>query len=245
MIQFNLSQELKSVMGAPSEQDLDKSSVNKTPTMIWFAHLVKIQGVQCIITVEQHTRYVMVFCGLSNNDLMSFHTIFQDRLWREVFAICQEGNENIIHHLAKHIIDLGQKQEYEMDYDRSVYSLMRLVVADLESRVFDHNLALPVDCGDAFEFGVEINNALRNLSDNQLKNFTPIESFKRQCLGLLDDVVPMSLFAKNSLSAMARYLGEGQLTNRPEADREYASQLKCSSNVIEVDFLKRKKKNSL
>lgn len=276
MIQFNLSSELTSILGLGEVSSSDKLLPSDEvlsdikPSMIWFAHIIEIKGVRCIITVEQQTRYGMVFCGLSNHDLAIFDRIFKDRLWREVFAICHEGNERIIQHLAQHILSLCEEQSYQGDYDRSIYGLIRLIAADLEARVYDSGLDLPIDPGDAFEFGVEINNALRNVPDRDLQYFTPIESFKRQCLGQLSDVVPLSLFSDNSLSAIARYLGEGRfepnhsldttapLSSNPSTPESRSSEA-CASdpgvsensstdkspdanNVIEVDFFTRRKK---
>lgn len=254
MIQFNLSSELISQLGLGETSSLSEVALPNTPSMIWFAHIIEIQGVRCIITVEQKTRYAMVFCGLSDNDLTHFNDIFKDRLWREVFAICHEGNEQIIQYLARHIISLCEEQSYQGGYDRSIHGLVRLIAADLETRVYDSGLGLPIDSGDAFEFGVEINNALRSVPDKELQYFTPIESFKRQCLGKLSDVVPLTLFSDSSLSAIARYLGEGRLESNSSVDNvnilsgdEFAEHCLSNpslpaSNVIEVDFFTRKKK---
>jgi hypothetical protein len=181
VIQFNLSKDLAMELAmhvAPEPET--------RPAMNWFAHSVVIAGQLCVVVMEQQTRYAMVVCGLTSSDLETFPARFQDRLWREVFAICEEGNEARIEKLCQRVLSVSEKQCYTRAYDRSVQSHIRQVIHDLEYRVYEQGMALPVDSGKAFEFGVQINNVLRKRQDDN-DYFLPIEAFRRYCLDLVCD----------------------------------------------------------
>ena len=84
MLQFHLSKTLAKQM-----QSLLVPAPDIRPEgMQWYAQGISLLGEQCILAIEAHSRYLMVFCNLPITELENFPLLFRERLWREVIAVC-------------------------------------------------------------------------------------------------------------------------------------------------------------
>lgn len=183
----------------------------------WYAHLVTVAGSDCVIAMEQQSRYALVFCDLSRRELAGFPGLFKDRLWREVALLAQLESPLAKRDLA-FLIELaagiGGRQSYSLGTDSSVLSHIRQVKDQLEYMVYDEDLPLPVAADDAVRFGLSVNDTVRTRKSSR-DWFVPLEVFRDFWLGLLEHV--------------------SQVHPRPPLERHY-----IAPNVIAVDFGRRR-----
>lgn len=180
MIVFNLSQEAADVLPVTLS-----SNLAYLPTMNWFAHLVQINQSPCIIAMEERTRYTMIFCGLTSEMLQHFPDIFAERLWREVFSICNNVNDAEMNTLMERVKSLRHQVCFQRGFDKSVHSNLLQVAADLREQVEVRKRALPVEPIAAFSYGiVRANKVLRQRSATQ-EYFVPIDEFEDLCMTLV------------------------------------------------------------
>ena len=54
----------------------------------WYVHRVFIARCKYIIAMEAHTRYALIFCGVTKPVFHRFQELFADYLWRHIVALC-------------------------------------------------------------------------------------------------------------------------------------------------------------
>lgn len=222
MIQFHLTKSLAKEL----ELSAQPSAQANPGAIQWYAHLVTIARRKCIIAMELHSRYAMVFCGLTKKDFKRFPDYFHDRLWREVCVIAQIDGEMSRHDedlLSELALTVSSEQEYLVGSNRSVLSHINQVKEHLEVLVYDEGYALPIDDDDALRFGLIANDMLRK--HKGLKDyFIPVTEFKDFWLGLLE------------------HYNEGEEENL-QLDQHDIKQASATpgSNVVAVDFQNKKR----
>lgn len=180
MIVFNLSQEAADVLPVTLS-----SNLAYLPTMNWYAHLVQVKQSPCIIAMEERTRYTMIFCGLTGEMLQQFPDLFAERLWREVFSICNQVDGNAIKTLMERVQALRHQVCFQRGFDKSVHHNILQVAADLREQVEVRKRALPVEPIAAFSYGiVRANKVLRQRAATQ-EYFVPIDEFEDLCMNLV------------------------------------------------------------
>jgi len=180
MIQFHLTKKLAKDL---KKHVQPKAEINYQ-AMQWYANVVTVARRKCIIAMELQSRYVMIFCGMTKEELEQFPKIFQERLWREVLALCgEEVNEDVLKKLSDQVLSLANEQNYQEGHDRSVSTHMNQVAQSLEIYVQYQGYDLPVSSAAAFEFGVRENQMIRKRKANK-DYFRPIEVFREFWLHL-------------------------------------------------------------
>ncbi|MFA7553053.1 MAG: hypothetical protein WCY88_02295 [Spongiibacteraceae bacterium] len=208
----------------------DKPAVTLLPVMTWYAHRVIIARRKCIIIMEATSRYAMVFCGMKKADFEHFPDLFQDRLWREVFAVCEGIPESDISQLSATVLNICEQQRYQIGHDRSVTAHIKQVAEHLELMVRYQGETLPVDRMAAFEFGVSVNELLRKRRGDK-DYFRPVEAFQDLCGELISGdfiaVTVKDIDINNKLREKPNHL--------KSAAKNYSHSRK-DGNVIHVDF---------
>lgn len=180
MIVFNLTHEAAEILPVTLS-----SNIAYLPTMNWYAHHVLINQSQCIIAMEERTRYAMVFCGMTDETLQQFPEMFAERLWREVFSICNHVDEAAMNTLMERVKGLRDQVCFQRGFDKSVLSHIHQVAVDLREQVEVRKRALPVEPMAAFSYGiVRVNKVLRQRTATK-EYFVPIDEFESLCMNLV------------------------------------------------------------
>lgn len=180
MIVFNLTHEAAAVLPVTLS-----SNLAYLPTMNWYAHHVLINQSSCIIAMEERTRYAMVFCGMTDQALQEFPEVFAERLWREVFSICNQVDGVAMQTLMERVKSLKHQVCFQRGFDKSVLSHILQVAVDLREQVEVRKRTLPVEPMAAFSYGiVRVNKVLRQRNATK-EYFVPIDEFESLCMNLV------------------------------------------------------------
>lgn len=155
--------------------------------MQWYGHRVQVMRRKCVILMEARSRYAMLFAGLTKPDFARFPELIRDRLRREAVAICRLDDERSAQLAA--LVDLiAQPIQIMPGSDRSVQAHINDVVWHLEWMAGEIG-ALPANDGDAFGFGMRMNQMLRKCKGER-DFFSPLAAMREFWLGLLAHAAP-------------------------------------------------------
>ena len=148
--------------------------------MQWYLHSLVIQGKDCLIAMEEDSRYAMIFAGLSEQDLEFFPDKFQDRLWRESCEIIGGEDTTTISNV---ILNTSVEQLFQKGHNRSVSAHINDVAWQLESIAMDVG-RLPEGRDECFAVGVSTNEMLRKRKTDK-DYFRPFERFRSKLESLV------------------------------------------------------------
>lgn len=184
MLQIHLSKAL-----AKELKECVSPQKNADPQALQFyAQLTDIEGERTIVLMELQSRYALLFCGVSDYHIEHFQDIVQERLWREVCAIAELGQdlpEKELAVLSDTVLGLTEQQYFQEGHDPSVGSHIRSVIEELRSFNRHEDYELPLHLDQAMEFDFIVNNFVRK-SRGGAEKFVPLEVFRDFWLGLLD-----------------------------------------------------------
>lgn len=186
MLQIHLSNSLAKVL----KQHVEPAVAEDSSALQWYGHYGDVAGRGCIILMELQSRYAMVFCGYSNDQLEFFPDMVQDRLWREVCVITQLDGplpEQEVSLLSDIALDLSSNQHFQKGTDPSVVAHISQVFDQLRHMVEQEGYPLPREGADAMSFGLQANDMLRKRKGEK-DYFVPLEVFRDFWLGLIDVV---------------------------------------------------------
>jgi Domain of unknown function (DUF6933) len=144
---------------------------------LWYAHRITLNHRKCVITMEEYSRYAMVFCGLTKKDFQHFPELFQERLWREVLAVVIPENDELMASLSDRILSFAQHQHYQARHDRSVSSHIRQAFEELDILVNYQGWGLPTSLAASIEVDLRLNRTIRKKGKSK-DYFTPLEVFR-------------------------------------------------------------------
>ena len=153
--------------------------------MQWHGHRVLVRRRKCIIMMELQSRYCMVFCGLTKPDFKRFPELFEDRLWREVLAICRQ-NEQPGKKLAVMAKRVAAEQIYQPRHHRSVQGHIDNIAFYLDDTAWQAD-RLPANPEEEFAFGLQMNQSPSRRKD-QKGYICPAEVFRDIWMGMLAQV---------------------------------------------------------
>lgn len=188
MIKIHLTKNLARDLSLHVRDEINyKDSIDHAAgAMQWYGHEVMIKGERCIFVMELQSRYVMVFCGLDDSDLIHFPDIFQDRLWRDVVAICAEVDEDKLSVITDVVLNQAVEQFYCTGYDASVNAHISQVAHNLDVLVKYDGYPLPVDSWAAMRFGGLQNNTIRKRKGVKTY-FNPLEVYRQYWYDLVEN----------------------------------------------------------
>ena len=209
MILFNLSKQLIKPMFRHV-----KSVSAENADLVWRAHVALIGTDTCIVAQEQHSQYIMVFCGVSSKELAEFPEYFTNRFWREATAICQQANLYDKETITNYIKQICQEQVYRLDPEPLEEGKMTKVMEKLERRFLIERKPLPIDGREAFEFGFAVNSKVPKAEQtNNAPNAA--EAMGNICLNLIE------------------------LAMQREQDQVLEAITSVEDNIVTVDFSRR------
>lgn len=176
--------ELSRGLSKPLAKHLKPAQASQ-PFLSWRADIAMIGSDTCIVAQEQYTRYIMVMCGLTNDDFSNFPDLFTDRIHRETAAICKQAGVYDSHTLSTELKGLLEQHHYSMDADPWDHGRILTVMEKLERRFLEERQPLPTDIRSAFKFGFQLNSR-KPKSRQQPGKPSPIEAMGNRCLNLIE-----------------------------------------------------------
>ena len=152
------------------------SQPESTPTagQHWFVHRVNLERRKCVLAMEEQTRFVMLFCGLTKPDFAQFPTLFADRLWRTIVAVCAVPDAQF-GLVRERIFSLCMNPVWHKFQDRSVQSHIRQ--AAFELKCYMHRDGFPTSITDEFAYSLKLNETPRTRHGGQC--MWPLEEFQK------------------------------------------------------------------
>ena len=141
----------------------------------WYIHRVIIERRKCFVAMEAHTRYGMLFCGMTKPVLRNFSSLFADYLWRHIVSLCAVEDADF-----GHIKAMSSKMCTDVIYhkglNKSVQAHIKDVAHQLEWDI--HRYGFPTDPGKEFFMSMKANMVPRRR--HREKGFIiPLEEFQR------------------------------------------------------------------
>ncbi|MDL2270007.1 hypothetical protein LJC71_11310 [Desulfosarcina sp. OttesenSCG-928-A07] len=147
----------------------------------WYIHRVVIERRKCFIAMEAHTRYAMLFCGVTKPVLKNFPLLFADYFWRHIVSLCSVDDADfgrIKAMASKMCADIT----YHKGLNRSVQAHIKDVAHQLEWDI--HSYGFPADPGKEFFMSMQSNEMFRRRHGE--KDFIiPLKEFQRLWCGML------------------------------------------------------------
>ncbi len=178
MIKINLTKTFAKDLNLEEIEDIDVPV-----SMTWYAHRITIARRKCIIVMEENTRYVMIFCGMTKLEFKDFPRIFFERLVVEATMIVADFDKKKSQAFFEFLEKICAKQVFQVAINRSVQSHINQVSQDLKMDVEWKGNELPVDVEGAISFGLLMNQLLRKRKGDK-DYFVPLESFQLLCMNL-------------------------------------------------------------
>lgn len=172
----------------------------------WRAELALIGDQACVVVEELYSHYIMVFCGIDNQDFAHFQDLFSDRFCREMSAICAQANLYDSTTLFKLILPMTQPQHYQLDPEPLEEGKIIKTIEKLERQFLYEKRALPINGKAAFEFTFAMNNRTAKSADAVNKR-SPAQVIGDYCLNLVEEKMrnsPQPTESKNPLVSERR-----------------------------------------
>lgn len=144
--------------------------------MQWYLHRVTILRKKVLVAMEENSRYVMLFSGMTKVDFQQFPLLFEKRLVGEVLSICKTAEQDFPM-MMELIAGITQKQHFQKGANRSVASHIRQTVDQFNWTASEHVGRLPESEEENFAAGLELNQTLRKVG-KQKSYFIPLEVFR-------------------------------------------------------------------
>ncbi|TVZ40828.1 hypothetical protein P886_0159 [Alteromonadaceae bacterium 2753L.S.0a.02] len=208
MILFNVSQTLSKVLASHL-----KPAKHVEPHLVWDLELITVGAEQCIIACEQQSQYLMLFCGLKGEQMRHFPEIFEDRLWREVMALCPQLSKQEKTAFARYLVAASEEQFYQLNPNPLEEGRFHKLIENLEYRVIAEKMPLPSDGKSALQYTLPINGKVRKKTED-----SPLALYRELCWLMAEDCKEQARLAKEAASPV---------TGREE-------------NIVMVDFNKKR-----
>lgn len=154
---------------APASGDHDQFSRH------WYIHRVLIERRKCLIVMEAHTRYALIFCGVTKSVLNRFRELFADYLWRHIVSLC-EIEDAEFEHIKAMTANMCFEAVYHKGLNKSVQAHIKDAAHQLEWDISRYGL--PESPDREFYLSMKTNKVPRSRYGE--KGFIiPLEEFQR------------------------------------------------------------------
>lgn len=140
----------------------------------WFVHMVTLERRKCVLAMEEQTRFVMLFCGLTKPDFVQFPILFADRLWRTIVAVCEVPDAQF-GLVRERTFAMCMNPAWHKFQDRSVQSHIRQVAFELKWLM--HRDGFSTSITDEFAYSLKLNETPRTRHGGQC--LWPLEEFQK------------------------------------------------------------------
>ena len=141
----------------------------------WYVHRVLIERRKHVIAMESHSRYAMVFCGLTQPAFKRFPELFADYLWRHIVSLCDVPDADFgrIKQLAA---AMCCPIVYHKGLSKSVQAHIKDAAHQLEYDIYRYGF--PSDPGQEFYLSMKVNKAPRS-KNGEKECLWPLEVFQQ------------------------------------------------------------------
>lgn len=168
----NAAQDLKVKNFASTSGDHDAFAQH------WYVHRLTMQRRKQYIVMEAHTRYALIFCGVTKPFFEHFTDIFADTLWRHIVSLCEVPDAEW-GRIKAMISDMCAEPIYHKGLNRSVQAHIRDTAIQMECRMeFGELPSVITDPSQLFELSCFINKTPRSRHGEKQCIF-PLEEFQR------------------------------------------------------------------
>lgn len=186
MLHFNLSKNMY--------ETLSKAKANMTHNKPnnawdWHAKILKYGRVNCVIAVEESTRYAIFLSDLKKADFKVFHYAFLDQFENHIVSFFGSHSQDIQKKLFELTLQIRNGCSYSTPISNSVNAHMTQMQYEIED--FCHrNLSgyLPSTNHQLFELCIRMNHNIRTHKAVSAEYIVPIEEFKLKVLSLLENL---------------------------------------------------------
>ncbi|MGD9807756.1 MAG: hypothetical protein AB7E76_08055 [Deferribacterales bacterium] len=153
----------------------------------WHAKIIKFGRVNCVIAVEEDTRYAIFLCDLKKADFKMFHYAFMDQFENHIvdlFGDTSVETQKIIFDL---VLRLRGSCSYSKPMSNSVISHMTQMQYEIEDFCHrDLGGYLPATNHHLLSLGHRLNDNIRTHKNIKTECIVPIREFKAKILSMLN-----------------------------------------------------------
>lgn len=113
----------------------------------WYLHRVILERRKIFIAMEAHTRYAMIFCGVTKPVLAKFPILFADYLWRHIVSLCAVDDADF-GHIRSMAASMCAENVYYKGLNKSVQAHIKDAAHQLEYDLYRYGF--PDDPGKEF-----------------------------------------------------------------------------------------------
>jgi hypothetical protein len=144
----NAATDLGRSVFTPAHGDHDEFSKH------WYVHRVLIDRRKGFIVMEAHTRYALVFCGVTKPVLNKFPILFADYLWRHIVSLCEVDNGDF-EHIKQMAANMCSEIQYHKGLNKSVQAHIKDAAQQLEYDLYQYGF--PDEPGKEFYLSMRAN----------------------------------------------------------------------------------------
>ncbi len=141
----------------------------------WYLHRVILERRKIFIAMEAHTRYAMIFCGVTKPVLAKFPILFADYLWRHIVSLCAVDDADF-GHIRSMAASMCAENVYYKGLNKSVQAHIKDAAHQLEYDLYRYGF--PDDPGKEFFLSMNVNKMLRT-RHGEKRYIVPLEEFQR------------------------------------------------------------------
>jgi len=184
MLHFNLSKNMY--------ETLSKAKVDMThnkPNNTWDLHakIIKFGRVNCVIAVEEDTRYAIFLSDLKKADFKMFHYVFMDQFENHIVDLFGDTSVETQKLIFELVLQLRGSCSYSKPMSNSVISHMTQMQYEIED--FCHKESggyLPATNHHLLALGHRLNDNIRTHKNITTEFIVPIIEFRAKILSRLD-----------------------------------------------------------
>jgi hypothetical protein len=186
MLHFYLSKNMYETL---SKANTDMTHNKPNNAWDWHAKIIKFGRVNCVITVEENTRYAIFLCDLKKADFKMFHYAFMDQLENHLVHLFGDASVDIQKRIFELILQQRDSCSYSTPISNSVISHMTQMQYEIED--FCHRELggyLPATNHHLLSLGHLLNDNIRTHKNIKVPCIVPIREFKAKVLSLLENI---------------------------------------------------------
>lgn len=155
----------------------------------WHAKIIKSGRVNCVIAVEENTRYAIFLCDLKRADFKMFHYVFMDQFENHLVYLFGDAPVETQKQIFELVLQLRDSSSYSTPMSNSVISHMTQMQHEIED--FCHRELggyLPATNHHLLSLGHRLNDNIRTHKNVDAEYIVPIREFKAKVLSLLENI---------------------------------------------------------
>jgi hypothetical protein len=184
MLHFNLSKNMYETL-SKAKADMTHNKPNNA--WDWHAKIIKFGRVNCVIAVEENTRYAIFLCDLKKADFKMFHYAFMDQIENHQVHLFGDAPTEPQKRIFDLVLRLRDNCSYSTPMSNSVISHMTQMQYEIEDFCHrDLGGCLPASNHHLLALGHRLNDNIRTHKNIKTEFIVPIREFRAKILSRLD-----------------------------------------------------------